>query len=139
MERAGERSLLSDPVTIGLLVYAVYQVALGLVMTFAAGWFFRNVGPFEVRNDHYTRDSGTFTVALGVAFAVAARWPDSRLGVLGYAFFQYVFHSINHLVDINKAHPHRLGPEDLAELAVTAAILGWLLVRTARERRAARW
>ena len=128
-----------DVVGIFLVALAIGHLALGAYQLIDPGSFFREIGPFGVRNDHYTRDSGTFTVALGVAFAVAVRWPDWRLGVLGYAFFQYVFHSINHLVDINKAHPHRLGREDLAELAVTAAILGWLLVRTARERRAARW
>ena len=48
-----------DPVTIGLLVYGLYALALGLVMTFAPGWFFRSIGPFGVRNDHYTRDNAT--------------------------------------------------------------------------------
>ncbi|TML36985.1 MAG: hypothetical protein E6G29_02850 [Actinobacteria bacterium] len=128
-----------DVVGIFLVALAIGHLALGAYQLIDPGSFFREIGPLGVRNDHYTRDSGTFTVALGVAFAVAVRWPDWRLGVLGYAFFQYVFHSINHLVDINKAHPHRLGPEDFVELAVTAAIIGWLLVRTARERRAARW
>jgi hypothetical protein len=128
-----------DVVGVFLVALAIGHVALGGYQLIDPGSFFRELGPFGARNTHYIRDVGTFTLALGVAFAVAARWPDWRLGVLGYAFFQYVFHSINHLVDIDKAHPRRLGAEDFVGLAVTAGVLGWLLVRTARERRAARW
>src|SRR5207253_8572022 len=111
-------------------------IALGGWMLIDPGSFFREIGPWGVRNDHYIRDTGTFTFALGIAFAIAARWPGWRLGVIGYALLQYVFHSINHLADIGKAHPHRVGPEDFAALALTAAFLGWLLVRATRDWRA---
>ena len=136
MERAGERSLLSDPVTIGVLVYAVYQVALGLVMTFAAGWFFRNVGPFEVRNDHYTRDNATMSLAFGAAGLIALRRPGWRLPVLAVFTLQAGLHAINHLYDINRAHPKRDGPIDFVLLALSAVVLGWLTWRAARDERA---
>jgi len=139
VEGAGPVRAERDLVGAALVALAIGHIALGAYQLIDPGSFFRELGPFGVRNDHYTRDVGTFTLALGMGFAVAARRRTWRLGIIGYALLQYVFHSINHLVDINKAHPHRLGPEDFAELAVTAAIIGWLLVRTARERRAARW
>src|SRR2546421_7131477 len=128
-----------DLVGMALVALAVGHIALGAYMLIDPGSFFREIGPFGTQNDHYTRDAGTFTLALGIGFAVAARWPGWRLGIIGYALFQYVLHTINHLVDINKAHPHSAGPLDFASLAVTATVLGWLLVRVLRDQRAATW
>ena len=128
------RPLLRDPVTIGLLVYGVYCLALGLVLTFAAGWFFRNVGPFGVRNDHYTRDNATMYLTFGVAGLVALRRPGWRLPVLAVWTLQAGLHAINHLYDIDRAHPKRDGPIDFALLALSAAVLGWLSWRAASER-----
>jgi len=122
-----------------LVALAIGHIILGAYMLSDPGSFFREIGPFGVRNDHYTRDAGTFTLALGIGFAVAARWRGWRLGIVGYALVQYVLHTINHLVDINKAHPHSAGPLDFASLAVTATVLGWLLVRVLRDQRAATW
>jgi hypothetical protein len=136
MERAAGRSLLRDPVTIGLLVYAVYQLALGVVMAFAAGWFFRNVGPFGVRNDHYTRDNASMSLAFGAAGLLALRRPAWRLPVLGLFTLQAAFHAINHLYDIDRAHPKRDGPIDFVLLALAAVVLGWLTWQAAREQRA---
>jgi uncharacterized membrane protein len=136
MERAGGRSLLRDPVTIGLLVYGVYQLALGLVMTFAAGWFFRNVGPFGTRNDHYIRDNASMSLAFGLAGLAALRRPTWRLPVLAVFTLQATFHAINHLYDIDRAHPKRDGPVDFVLLALSALVLGWLAWRAARQERA---
>src|SRR3954468_16665381 len=108
MERM--RPLLRDPVTIGILVYAAYMLALGLVMTFAAGWFFRNVGPFEVRNDHYTRDNATMYLTFGVVGLVALRRRSWRLPVLAVFPVQAGLPAINLLYDIDRAHPKRDGP-----------------------------
>ena len=124
-----------DVVGAGLVLLAAIHVALGAYMLIDPGSFFREIGPFGVRNDHYVRDAGTFTLAVGVAFAVAWRWPAWRIGAIGYALFQYVFHAVNHLADIDKAHPHRQGPLDFASLVVGAAVLAWLLVRAIGERR----
>src|SRR5881392_3388982 len=46
-----------DVVTIGVLVYSAFELALGLVLMFASGWFYRNVGPFGPKNVHYIRDN----------------------------------------------------------------------------------
>jgi hypothetical protein len=131
MERT-TRPLLRDPVTIGLLVYGVYSLALGLVMLFAPGWFFDNVGPFGTRNDHYTRDTATMYLAFGVAGLVALRRPSWRVPVLAIWTLQAAIHAINHLYDIDKAHPKRDGPVDFALIAISAAVLGWLTWRAAR-------
>ena len=120
-----------DPVIIGLLVYSVYCLALGLVMVFAAGWFFRNVGPFGVRNDHYTRDAATMYLAFGAAGLLALSRPSWRAPVLAVMAFEAAFHAVNHLWDVSKAHPTRDGPIDLVLIALSAAVLGWLSWRAA--------
>jgi hypothetical protein len=133
MEPTRSRPLLRDPVTIGVLVYSIYQLVLGLVMILAPGWFFRNVGPFGPRNDHYTRDNATMSIAFGVVGLTALRRPSWRLPVLAIFTVQAVAHAINHLYDIDRAHPKRDGPIDFALIAISAAVLGWLTWRSARE------
>jgi hypothetical protein len=115
--------------------YAVGHIALGAWQLIAPGSFFDTIGGFGTSNPHYTRDVGTFTLALGVAFAISYRWPAWRPGVVGYALLQYAFHSVNHLADIGAAHPKRVGPIDFALLLATTGVLGWTLVQVMRERR----
>ena len=85
--------------------------------------------------DALAQSVALLSLALGVAFAVSYRWPAWRIGVVGYALFQYSFHAVNHLVDIGDADPERMGPIDFAALALTAPVFGWMLVQLARERR----
>jgi len=47
-------------------------------MILAPGWFFRNVGPFGPRNDHYTRDNATMSIAFGAVGLTALRRPSWR-------------------------------------------------------------
>jgi hypothetical protein len=117
--------------------YAVAHIGLGAWQLISPGSFFDTVGPFGKSNPHYTRDVGAFTLALGVAFAIAYRWPAWRLGVVGYAVFQYTFHAVNHLADIGEADPKALGPIDFAAVALTALILAWMLREVLRGQRAA--
>jgi hypothetical protein len=119
---------------VGLLIlnFAVVHLALGGWQLISPGSFFDTIGPFGSSNAHYTRDVGTFTLALGVAFAIAYRWPAWRVGVVGYALFQYAFHAVNHLADIGDADPERMGPIDFAAIALTAVVLGWLLAQVVR-------
>ena len=65
--------------------------------------------------------------SLGVAMAIAVFRRSWRVGVLGYGLLHFAFHAINHLADIGEADPERLGPANLASLAVTAALLAWML------------
>lgn len=118
------------------LNFAVVHLALGAWQLVSPGSFFDVLGPFGTSNEHYTRDVGTFTLALGVAFAIAYRHPRWRVGVVGYALFQYAFHAVNHLADIDAADPERMGPIDFAAIFLTSVVLGWMLVRLLREREA---
>jgi hypothetical protein len=124
-----------DLVALLILNFAVVHLALGAWQLISPGSFFDVLGPFGTSNEHYTRDVGTFTLALGVAFAISYRWPAWRIGVVGYALLQYSFHAVNHLVDIGDADPERMGPIDFAALALTAPVFGWMLVQLVRERR----
>jgi hypothetical protein len=117
--------------------YAAVHVALGAWQLSAPGSFFDAIGPFGTSNAHYTRDVGTFTLALGIAFAIAYRWRAWRPGVVGYAFLQYLLHAGNHLADIDAAHPKPLGPIDFALLSATCVVLGWMLAQVLRQARTA--
>src|SRR5918912_3430824 len=103
---------------VGLLIlnFAVVHIGLGGWQLISPHSFYDVLGPFGPFNSHYTRDVGTLTLALGVAFGVAYRWPAWRVGVVGYAFLQYLFHDVNHLVDIGDADPERMGPIDFVAL-----------------------
>ena len=131
---AARRRDLVSPLIAG---YALVHVGLGAWQLISPGSFFDAIGPFGTSNPHYTRDVGTFTLALGVGLAVAYVRPAWRPGVVGYAFLQYLFHSLNHLADIGDAHPKSLGPIDFALLAATTALLGWTLLQVLRDRGAA--
>jgi hypothetical protein len=124
-----------DLVSLLILNFVVVHVGLGAWQLISPGSFFDAVGPFGASNSHYTRDVGTFTLALGVAFAIAYRSPAWRPGVVGYALLQYAFHAVNHLADIGNADPGWVGPLDFALLAGTVPVLGWLLREVLRERR----
>jgi hypothetical protein len=108
------------------------QLALGAVMAIAPGAFFDAIADYGVRNDHYIRDLSTLYLALGIALLLAAGRPSWRVPVLAFALLQYVFHSVNHLIDVGDADPGWLGPFNLVSLVVFAALLGYLL-RSASE------
>jgi hypothetical protein len=135
VEPAGTVPRQRDAVGIALVVYAVFQLALGLVMVFAAGWFFDNVGPFGTQNDHYTRDNATMSLAFGVAGLVAVRRRSWRVPVLAVWTLQAAFHSVNHLYDIGRADPERYGPMDFVLIALSAVLLGWVTWQAARAER----
>ncbi len=115
-----------------LAIIGAYQLALGLLMVVAPGTFFEEIGPYGVQNDHYIRDAATFTLALGLVLLIAAWRPRWRVAAIAGALFQYVLHSINHLVDIGEAEPERLGPVNFVLLALGAGLLGWMFVAAAR-------
>jgi hypothetical protein len=112
---------------------AGYHLALGLLMVMAPKVFFEQIGPFGVRNDHYIRDVATFYLAFGAGLALAVRRPSWRVPMVAVVALQYVFHVVNHLVDISDADPGWLGPADAIALALGAVLLLW--VWRAEERR----
>lgn len=118
-----------------LVLFAAYHLALAIVMAAAPHAFFTSLGPFGARNDHYVRDLATYNAALGVGFAIAVRRASWRIPVLGLTALQFALHSVNHLIDIGKAHPAWTGYFDFFSLALTTALLAWLLnIAVARAR-----
>ena len=55
--------------------------------------------------------------------------------VLAFALLQYLLHAVNHLIDVGDADPEALGPVNLVSLAVTTALLGWMLTTALRDER----
>ena len=109
------------------------HVVLGVVLAAFPKFFFEEIGPYGARNDHYTRDVSTFYLALGAVTLVAWRRRSWRVPVLAFSLLQYVLHSVNHLVDVGDADPEALGPVNLISLALTAALLAYMLRVALRE------
>ena len=110
-----------------LALFGAVQVVLGLLLWITPGFFFDEIGPYGVRNDHYMGDLATWYLALGAAALVAVRRASWRVPVLALAFVQYALHSFNHLIDVNHAHPKWLGPTNLISLVLTSVLLAWML------------
>src|ERR1700747_3027426 len=132
---AARVALHRDAVTAGVAILAAYNIALAALMAIAPHPFFAKGGPFGVRNDHYIRDTATFSAAIGVGLLVALRRPSWRVPVLVISTVQFALHSVNHLVDIGNAHPHWNGYFDFFSLAAATLLLAWLLrIARAEER-----
>jgi hypothetical protein len=126
--QAGARALPALLVALG-----VGQIVLGLALWLFPGTFFEQVGPYGVRNDHYMGDLAAWYLALGAAAFVAVRRASWRVPVLALSFIQYALHSLNHLIDVSEADPEWLGPANLASIALTTILLGWMLRTEATE------
>jgi hypothetical protein len=112
---------------VGVAAFGAYHLALALFMAVAPRAFFTNVGPFGTVNTHYIRDTATFNAAIGAALLVAVRRRSWRVPVLALTTLQFALHSINHLVDIGRAHPAWTGYFDFFSLAAATLVLAWLL------------
>jgi hypothetical protein len=124
-------------VGVGLAAFALINILTGLFAAVDPEGFYDALGPFGAYNDHYIRDAAAaMQGSLGVAMAVAVFRRSWRVGVLGYAVLHFLFHSVNHLVDIGDADPESVGVIDFVTLAAGALVLGWLLARASREARA---
>lgn len=123
--------------SLAFLAVGSANVAAGLVMLFAPGPFYDGLATFQPRNDHYIRDLGTFYVALGVAFAVAARRPGWRGAVLLVAVVEYALHTANHVYDLGYPREEWVGPVTTALLAAGLVLLALLAYGVTRRRRAA--
>ena len=132
----GEGTTSSGALPVLLVVFGGVQLALGLLMAAAPGTFFEEIGPYPPQNDHYIRDVATFYLALGAVSLIAAKRPSWRVPVLCFALIQYLLHAVNHLVDVGDAETEALGPVNLVSIALTAALLGWMLTTALREEEA---
>lgn len=116
-----------------LAVLAAIQVLTGALLWLAPGFFFDEIGPYGVRNDHYMGDLATWYLALGAALFVVVRQASWRVPVLAIAFLQFGLHSVNHLIDMGEADPEWLGPGNFVSLVLVTVLLGWMLRSERRE------
>jgi heme/copper-type cytochrome/quinol oxidase subunit 4 len=63
---------------------------------------------------------------MGLALLVAVLRPSWRVPVLALATVQFALHSLNHLLDIGRAHPASIGYFDFFSLFVATVVLAWL-------------
>ncbi len=117
-------------------MFAILQLGLALLMAASPHKFYTAVGPFGAFNGHYIRDLATYYAATGVGLLVAIRHNSWRVPMLALMTIQYALHSVNHLIDIGKAHPAWNGYFDFFSLAVAAVLLAWLWRRAVLEARA---
>jgi hypothetical protein len=111
-----------------LALFAFYYVGLAIWMAVSPHTFYTAIGPFETRNDHYLRDAATFEFAIGAGLWAAISRPSWRVPLLTVSALQFATHAVNHLVDIDSAHPNWIGYFDFFALAATTAQLAWLLM-----------
>ncbi len=139
-EQPPSATALHDPdpsvVTVGLCSFALIQIGLALFMAASPHGFYTDVGPFGVYNAHYIRDVASFYGAIGVGLVVAVPRKSWRVPVLALTTIQYTLHSLNHLLDIDRAYPAWLGYFDFVSIAGAAALLAWLWRTAALEARA---
>jgi hypothetical protein len=117
----GERTL--KPV---LAFVAAYHVALGAMQLFAPGTFFEEIGNYGVENLHYVGDVGSFTLAFGVALAIAVVRPAWRAPLLWLGALWYGFHAVNHAFDTGEAKSEARGWSDTLLIGFGALAAAWL-------------
>ncbi|MEA2401699.1 MAG: hypothetical protein QOK00_2102 [Thermoleophilaceae bacterium] len=110
-----------------LALFGGVQLLLGVLLWITPGFFFDEIGPYGVRNDHYMGDLATWYIALGVAVLVAVRHARWRVPVLAVALIQNTLHVVNHAIDVGNADPEWLGPANLVSLSLTSVLLAWML------------
>jgi hypothetical protein len=123
------QGLASEALLAGLVVLAVYHLGLALTMAFAPHAFFTSLGPFDAYNSHYIRDTATFNAALAAGLAVAVRRPAWRVPMLSVVTLQFALHTLNHLIDVDAAHPAWTGWFDFLALLASTLLLVGLLAR----------
>jgi len=129
-------ALHADVLVTSMVVLAAFNIGLAIFMAAAPHAFYKAIGPFGASNDHYVRDVATFYAAVGAGFAIAVRRVSWRVPVLAVSTIQFALHSVNHLVDIGKAHPAWTGYFDFFSLAATTVLLAWLLWLALEQERA---
>lgn len=117
---------------LGLLLFGLSSLLLGLLMAVAPGVFFTLVGPYGVRNDHFIHDTASFQIALAALLLIAVRCRSWRVPALTANAIQWGLHTISHLLDIGEATPGWLGYFDFVALAAGTGIFVLLAVYASR-------
>jgi hypothetical protein len=111
---------------VGIAAFAVIELLLAVFTAVSPHAFYTAIGPFGAFNAHYLRDVASFEGAMGIALLVAVLRPSWRVPVLALTTVQFALHSLNHLIDIGKAHPRWTGYFDFLSLAAATVLLAWL-------------
>jgi hypothetical protein len=130
---ASPRGPTAPGLRVGIAVFAALQLGLALLMAVGPHAFYTAVGPFGAYNGHYVRDLSTFYAATGVGLLLAIRHISWRVPMLALMTIQYGLHSLNHLLDIGKAHPTWNGYFDFFSLAAATVLLARLWRTATRE------
>jgi hypothetical protein len=109
-----------------LAVIAAYHVITGALALFAPDTFFDVIGHYGVENSHYVGDVGAFTLAFGVALALAVTRPAWRAPILWLGALWYGFHALNHAFDTGEARSNARGWTDTLLIAFGAVASAWL-------------
>jgi hypothetical protein len=113
----------------GIALFAFLYLVEALFMAVSPHGFYKSVGGFDSYNPHYLRDVASFSAAIGIGLAVSLWRPSWRVPALAITTAQYALHSVNHLFDIDIAHPQWTGYFDFFSLAAATLVLVWLLRR----------
>lgn len=108
--------------------------AIAALQLFTAGWmllaprgFHASVGAFGPYNAHYLHDAMALSAGIGVALALAVRWPSLRAGTLAAATASVGLHAINHWHDLGNDEPGTyagvIGALSQTSLAIVCAVL----------------
>jgi hypothetical protein len=109
-----------------LAFVAAYHVLTGALALLAPGTFFDRIGHYGAENLHYVGDVGAFTLAFGVALAIAVARPAWRAPLLWLGALWYGFHAINHAFDTGEARSEARGWSDTLLIAFGALASAWL-------------
>lgn len=115
-----------------LAVIAAYHIATGALALVAPDTFFEQIGRYGIENSHYVGDVGAFTLAFGLALAIAVVRPSWRVPILGFAALWYGLHAINHAFDTAEARSDARGWADTVLIALGAVAAAWLARVSAR-------
>ena|SRR5215208_2016495 len=117
----GERTLKTV-----LAFIAAYHVALGVMQLLGPATFFEEIGNYGVENLHYVGDVGSFTLAFGVALAIAVVRPAWRAPLLWMGALWYGLHAVNHAFDTGEAKSEARGWSDTLLIGFGALVSAWL-------------
>jgi hypothetical protein len=123
-------------VSVILIGFGLYSVALGVFMMVSPGAFFDTLGAFGTRNDHYVFDNATFELPLGLMMLAAVRWPTWRVPTLAFATVHWALHALSHILDTHHHGGTGVGLLEFAGLAIASVLLAVALCSSAIEERA---
>ena len=112
---------------IGLIFFGALNVVTGALLLFAPDYFFDNIGPYGIENQHYLGDAGAFYLAIGAGLLLAVQRPSWRVPLLTVSALWFGVHAINHLFDIgenNRGDSRGIG--DTVLIAAGAAALAYM-------------